>query len=64
MEKYEKMPINFRRKLKELLNRNYERAQIGISTLDEYSTGILKQSKSGLSVRYLHMHLNIYVKPN
>ena len=58
------MRINFRRRLKELLNQNYERAQIVISTLDEYSTGILKRSKSGLSVRYLNMHLNIYVKPN
>ena len=64
MEKYENMRINFRRRLKELLNPNYERAQIVISTLDEYSTGILKRSKSGLSVRYLNMDLNIYVKPN
>ena len=64
MEKYEDMRINFRRKLKELLNPNYERAQIVISMLDEYSTGILQRSKSGLSVRYLNMHLNIYVKPN
>ena len=58
------MRINFRRRLKELLNQNNERAQIVISTLDEYSDGILKLSKSGLSVRYLNMLLNIYVKPN
>ena len=64
MEKYENMRINFRRRLKELLNPNYERAQIVISTLDEYSTGILKRSKSDLLVRYLNMHLNVYVKPN